>query len=134
MSTAEYYKVEIEVPDLGGKAIAHLNRANLPLTMYTLYKYLLDNKFITGRARWQDPEKKDALYFDVRLHRGKEGQPGTLQRGELGYSYKMDSIYIALADQPSLPVDTAKLGEVIEGIELFENARNGASVKMKLAK
>nr|MDO8118336.1 hypothetical protein [Candidatus Sigynarchaeota archaeon] len=132
MSEAEYYLIDVEVPDVG-KVKAHLNRGVMPLTIQVMHKAMQD-RFINGRIRWIDDSKKDAFYFDIGMKKGKEGQPTKLKKGEMGYSYKIDAVVVCLDDAATIPFEVAKLGELLENINLLKSAKNGSSIKLKLVK
>ncbi|MHA1791568.1 MAG: hypothetical protein ACTSVI_02920 [Promethearchaeota archaeon] len=130
--SVETYDIMLEFVDLG-KVNGLLERASAPLTIQTIYKKLLE-KFISGRVRWIDFTKKDAFYFDINIQKGKEGQPAELKKNELGYIYKLDSVVVALEDDPEIPYFVVKIGRIIDEPDIFKNLRNGLSVKMKLRK
>ena len=127
--SSEFYPILVEVPDLG-IANAKLLRSAAPLTVKTIYQ-LIQAKPFASRARWNDPIKKDAFAFEIGIQKGKEGQPGKLHARDVGYSYKSDSIVIFLSDST---VDAVKIGEIKENFEIFQNLKNGMSIKLKLAK
>ena len=130
--SAEYYLIQIEIPDLGvmnGK----LMRSAAPLTVKHIWN-LMQKGFITGRLRWFDGTKKDALYFDIGIKKGKEGRPSrNLHAHDIGYAFKIDSIVICTSDDP-LPQDASKIGEISDNIELLDDVKNGMSIKIKLIK
>jgi hypothetical protein len=126
--SSEFYPILVEVPDLG-IATAKLMRSAAPLTVKHIYQLLLVKPFLS-RARWNDPIKKDAFSFELGIQKGKEGQPGKLHTRDIGYSYKSDSIVIFISDST---VDAVKIGEIKERFEIFQNLKNGMSVKLKLA-
>jgi len=129
--SSEYYLVTIEVPDVG-VVNARLLRSAAPLTVKHIWQ-LLQQNFITGRARWNDPGKKDAIYFDIGIHKGKEGHPGKLKSRDIGYCFKIDSVILYSSDQP-IPFDAVKIGEIKENFELLDTVKNGMSIKIKLKK
>lgn len=129
-ATAEYYLGVLEAIDTC-KAQVHLLRSAAPLTMQAMYKAMLD-KFLSGRCHWLDPGKKEAFYFEINVKRGKEGQPVKLERGEIGYSYKIDSIIVCVASNATIPYDTVKIGEIKENIDGFKAVKNGTSIKLML--
>ena len=126
----EFYDIELELLDIG-KVNAILLRGGAPLTIQMIFKKMQE-KFIAGRARWVDFTKKDAFYFDVGVKRGKEGQFSELQKHDMGYSYKLDSIIVSLADDAEIPYDVVKIGEIKDNFEIIGELKNGTSVKMKL--
>ena len=130
MESAEYYLAEIEAIDTA-KAKVHLLRSPAPLTMQTMFK-AMKGRFLAGRARWVDFSKQDAFYFDINIKRGKEGQPSKLERGDIGYSYKLDSIIVCLADDAEIPYESVKIGEMQENIKEFKSLKNGTSIKLQL--
>ncbi|NMC07634.1 MAG: hypothetical protein GYA24_20640 [Candidatus Lokiarchaeota archaeon] len=126
--SSEYYPVTLEVPDLG-TAKAKLMRSAAPLTVKHIYQ-LLQAKPFASRARWNDPEKKEAFVFEIGIQKGKEGKPGPLHARDIGYSYRTDSIAVFLADAS---LEAVKIGEIVENLDLLRNFKNGMSVKLKLA-
>ncbi|MFX0103829.1 MAG: hypothetical protein ACFFCS_29975 [Candidatus Hodarchaeota archaeon] len=128
--SSEFYEITIDLVDLG-QCSAILLRGGAPLTIQMIFKKMQD-KFIAGRARWVDFTKKDAFYFDIGIKRGKEGQFSKLKQHEMGYSYKLDSIIISLADDAEIPYDVVKIGEIKDNFEILGDLKNGTSVKMKL--
>lgn len=128
--SSEYYPIEIEIPDLGIMN-ARLLRSAAPLTVKHIWQ-LMQQGFIAGRARWFDLEKKDVLYFEIGIRKGKEGRPGKLHTRDIGYAFKIDSILLYASDQPVQ--DAVKIGEITDNFELLENVKNGMSIKIKLSK
>lgn len=128
--SVEFYSIELELLDIG-KVNATLLRGSAPLTIQMIHKKM-QGKFIAGRARWVDFTKKDAFYFDVSVKRGKEGQFTELKQHEMGYSYKLDSIIVSLAEDAEIPYDVVKIGEIKDNFEILGELKNGTSVKMKL--
>ncbi len=127
--SAEFYPILIDVPDLG-IASARLMRSAAPLTVKAIYQ-LMQGRFFAGRARWNDQAKKDAIVFEIGIQKGKEGQPGKLRPGEIGYSFWLDSVVLQVGEAT---VDAVRIGEVKENLEMLKNLKNGMSVKLKLAK
>ena len=127
--SSEFYPIIVEVPDLG-IANAKLMRSAAPLTVKAIYQ-LMQVKFITGRARWNDQAMKDSIVFEIGIRKGKEGQPGKLHPGDIGYSFKLDSVVLQVGEAT---VDAVRIGEVKENYDMLKNLRNGMSVKLKLAK
>ncbi|MBN2151487.1 MAG: hypothetical protein JW839_08580 [Candidatus Lokiarchaeota archaeon] len=117
------------MPDLG-TAGARLQRSAAPLTVKAIYQ-LMQGKFIAGRARWNDQANKDAIVFEIGIQKGKEGQPGKLRPGEIGYSFRLDSVVLQVGEST---VDAVRIGEVKENLDMFKNLKNGMSVKLKLVK
>ena len=130
--SSEYYSIQIEIPDVG-IVNAWLLRSAAPLTVKHVWTLIQDNKFITGRARWVDAAKNDAIYFEIGIHKGKEGKPGKLRPRDIGYSFKMDSVIIYVGDQP-IPYDAVKIGEIKENFDILKNVKNGMSMKLKLVR
>ncbi|HME55206.1 MAG TPA: hypothetical protein VKM55_23565 [Candidatus Lokiarchaeia archaeon] len=129
--SSEYYLIEIDIPDLGimnGKML----RSAAPLTVKHIWQ-LMQKGFIAGKARWFDATKKDALYFEIGIKKGKEGRPGKLHARDIGYAFKIDSIIFYASDQ-TIPYDASKIGEITDNFELFEDVKNGMSIKIKLSK
>jgi hypothetical protein len=127
--SAEFYPILIDVPDLG-IASARLLRSAAPLTVKHIYQ-LMQATFITGRARWNDQSKKDAIVFEIGIHKGKEGKPGKLHPADIGYSFPLDSVVLQVGEAT---IDAVKVGEVKENFDMLKNLKNGMSVKLKLAK
>ncbi len=127
--SAEFYPIVIDVPDLG-IANARLQRSAAPLSVKAIYQ-LMQGKFFAGRARWNDQTKKDAIVFEIGIQKGKEGKPGKLRPGEIGYSYGIDSVVIQIGEAT---IDAVRIGEVRENLDMLKNLKNGMSVKLKLAK
>jgi len=121
----------VEIPDLG-VANAKMLRSAAPLTVKTIYQLMQKQNFVTGRARWVDQAKKDAIYFEIGIRKGKEGQPGKLHPRDIGYSFKIDSVILYVDDQP-IPYDAVKIGEIKENFDMLRNVKNGMSIKIKLA-
>ncbi len=127
--SAEFYPIVIDVPDLG-TASARLQRSTAPLTVKAIYQ-LMQGKFFAGRARWNDQAKKDAIVFEIGIQKGREGQPGKLRQGEIGYSFRLDSVILQVGEAT---VDAVKIGDIKENFDMLKNLKNGMSVKLKLVK
>jgi len=129
--SSEYYPIQIDIPDLG-LANGKLLRSAAPLTVKHIWT-LMQKGFIAGKARWFDAAKKDAIYFEIGIKKGKEGRPGKLQARDIGYAFKIDSILFYASDQP-IPYDASKIGEITDNFELLDAVKNGMSIKIKLTK
>ncbi|MEX2683551.1 MAG: hypothetical protein Q6373_018385 [Candidatus Sigynarchaeota archaeon] len=127
--SAEFYPIVIEVPDLG-TCNARLQRSAAPLTVKAIYQ-LIQGKFFAGRGRWNDQVKKDAIVFEIGIQKGKEGKPGKLRPGEIGYSFGIDSVVIQMGEAT---IDAVKIGEVKDNLDMLRNLKNGMSVKLKLSR
>ena len=130
--SSEYYPIQIDIPDLGimnGKML----RSAAPITVKHILQ-LMQKGFIAGKARWFDPEKKDAVYFDIGIKKGKEGRPSSqFYAGDIVYAFKIDSIVFVATDQP-IPYIAVKIGEITDNFELLDAVKNGMSIKIKLTK
>lgn len=107
-----------------GEAVGEIDRSKAPSTVDALFNALP----ITSEVNvWQNKE----VYFSVGINTGEENAKENVEVGEIAYWPMGDSLCVFYGKiKPYSKVNP--VGRVIEGLEVFRNAKDGAKIKVEL--
>src|SRR6056297_2624923 len=118
--------LEIKMSFLGTEKIlkGELRRIDAPLTI----QKIIDKAPFVARSRANIGRPKQYWMVLVDLKKGLEGEPYIeSEEGDIVYCPRQDAIYIIYDGEPEFNYPVFQLGKVTEGLNSFEDMRNGTN-------